>query len=401
LGAAPGVGAGDELRVLRLGLWVNSLLVAAKLAGGIWAGSISLVSDAFHSSADLITDLVAIWSVKLSSRPADERHPYGHGRAETLATLLCGSSLVGVAFLFVFLGLRDFLGFSLGSRLLEPPEPLAFWLALSSVVSKELLARYTILRSEALRNDLLKAKGLEHRSDALSSVVVVAGTGLSRLGGALVGLDGLAAAVVGLFIGWSALPLLLSSVHELMDGIPSGEEVERVKSLVGEVPGVMDFHKVRIRRLGPYASVDLHVLVDPSLDVVKAHEIASRVESTLGSYLGHRSTVVVHVEPFDPSSGGGIPSPGDPHAVGQPLEGGEVGPNGYEGEGQDHQRSLADDQAAQSQDDHPLGSLKEPSLALHPQGLGPGPDVAHHHRAGSSCEGEQQDGEAEGRSIPI
>lgn len=198
---APRVGAGEGLQVLRLGLWVNSALVAAKLVGGLWSGSISLVSDAFHSSADLLTDLVAIWSVKLSSKPADERHPYGHGRAETLATLLCGSSLVGVAFLFVFLGLRDFFGFFLGSHVPEPPEILAFWLALSSVISKELLARYTLLKAEALGNDLLRVKGLEHRSDALSSVVVVAGTGLSRLGGALVGLDGLAAAVVGLFIG--------------------------------------------------------------------------------------------------------------------------------------------------------------------------------------------------------
>lgn len=131
----------------------------------------------------------------------------------------------------------------------------------------------------------------------------------------------------------------------MMDAIPSGEEVERVKSLVGGVPGVMDFHKLRVRRLGPYTSVDLHVLVDPSLDVVKAHEIASRVESTLSSYLGRRSSVVVHVEPFSRSGGRGVLPSGEPHAVDQPLEGREVGPDGYDGEGQDHQSATPDDHA--------------------------------------------------------
>lgn len=292
-----------EERVSWVGLWVNTALVAVKYCAGILGHSAAMVADATHSMSDLITDVMAVIGFRLSSKPMDECHAYGHGRAETLLEGLCGISLLGAGLFILHGGLMGIWG-TINGQVPRPPEGFAALAALLSVVTKEWLYRYTDRWARQLRSFALRAKGLDHRSDALSSVGTLIGIGGAWwLGGSFAALDSVAAAAVSFFIIRSSIPIMGRSLNELMEGSLPKEELDLISEALDKTVGVMAHHHVRTRRIGPTAAVEAHILVDPHMALWEAHAIATEAERAIRNALGPRTMVTIHVEPWEEVGG--------------------------------------------------------------------------------------------------
>lgn len=280
-------------RVTVIGAIVNLLLAIIKIVLG-WIGhSQALIADGIHSLSDLISDGVVLVASKHGSRDPDPEHPYGHGRIETLATVI-----VGVLLFMVTAGIL----YDASLRLLEPEKLLTpGWLALAaavvSVIAKEILTQYTLAAAKRIRSSLLRANAWHHRSDAISSVVVIIGVGGSMAG--LPYLDAVAAIFVALMIAKIAWDLSWGGVRDLIDTGLDPETVERIRQVIMSVEGVEAMHMLRSRRLGADAFVDVHILVDPMLSVSEGHLISEKVRARLVRELEDVSDVTVHIDPED------------------------------------------------------------------------------------------------------
>lgn len=296
--AAPA--ATDELarsrgiqRATLVAILTNSLLTIGQVVIGLFAGAFSLVADAAHTLSDLITDLLVLLAGRRSADPADTNHPYGHGRIETVTTLVLGAVLgaVGVGFLW-----------SSGIRLqdigaLPQLHPAALVMALLTLAAKEGLFRYTLAAARRLNAPMLEANAWHARSDAASSLVVAAG-----IGGSLAGypfLEPLAAAVVGFLILHMGIRLAWKSVRELIDtGLPE-EELERLRATIRETPGVIGLHDMRTRRMADRVLCDAHVQVDPRLTVSEGHRVSDAVYLRVRAAHPEVRDVLVHIDPED------------------------------------------------------------------------------------------------------
>ncbi len=280
-------------RVTVIGAIVNLLLAIIKIVLG-WIGhSQALIADGIHSLSDLISDGVVLVASKHGSRDPDPEHPYGHGRIETLATVI-----VGVLLFMVTAGIL----YDASLRLLEPEKLLTpGWLALAaavvSVIAKEILTRYTLAAAKRIRSSLLRANAWHHRSDAISSVVVIIGVGGSMAG--LPYLDAVAAIFVALMIAKIAWDLSWEGVRDLIDTGLDAETVERIRQVIMSVEGVEAMHMLRSRRLGADAFVDVHIMVDSMLSVSEGHLISEKVRARLVRELKDVSDVTVHIDPED------------------------------------------------------------------------------------------------------
>ena len=271
----------------------NSLLTIGQVVIGLFAGAFSLVADAAHTLSDLVTDLLVLLAGRHSADPADTNHPYGHGRIETVTTLVLGAVLgaVGVGFLW-----------SSGIRLqdieaLPVLHPAALVMALLTLAAKEGLFRYTLAAARRLNAPMLEANAWHARSDAASSLVVAAG-----IGGSLAGypfLEPLAAAVVGFLILHMGLRLAWKSIGELIDtGLPE-EELERLRATIRETPGVIGLHDMRTRRMADRVLCDAHVQVDPRLTVSEGHRVSDSVYLRVRAAHPEVRDVLVHIDPED------------------------------------------------------------------------------------------------------
>jgi cation diffusion facilitator family transporter len=282
---------GDEaVRITLIGIGINLGLIGLKFGVGLATGSVALIADGVHSLSDLATDLVVVGGLRLSRRPADRSHAYGHGKFETVA-----ATLVALALLVAggWIASEAVAGLIAGA--ISVPGPVVAGVAALSVVSKEWLFRATRRVARRLRSSALAANAWHQRSDALSSVAVLVG-GLAVTLGFPHGDRG-AAIAVAFLIGWAAVGILRRAVYELTEGALSAAEQERVAQAIAGVEGVRSWHKLRTRRSGQGAFVDVHVQVDPRLSVAESHAIASRVERAVRETLGGTGSVVVHVEP--------------------------------------------------------------------------------------------------------
>ncbi len=285
------------------GSLVTISLILVKLVAGILGHSAALVADALHSVSDLCNDAVVILGYRWGRRPEDESHPYGHGKVETLATVIVGGLLIAVG---VSLGIRS-LSALFGPRPLQEPGIIALVAAAISIAAKETIYRRTIRIAERLDSRLLMANAWDHRSDVLASTAALVGVGISRLG--LFWGDAAAAMVVCAFIvrmGWSfGWPSLL----DLLD-TSAGEELHRdIGAAVLEVPGVHGYHDLRTRRLGRDVFVDVDVEVTSELNVVQGHDVARAVRKALLDQVPSVRDAMVHVEPRG-ARGGGVYSEG-------------------------------------------------------------------------------------------
>ena len=278
-------------RVTYVGMAVNIVIALLKGVGGVAFSSQALFADAVHSLSDLVTDIAVVWGVRYWTAPADEEHPYGHGKIEALVTLFIALALVVVA-----LGLgRQAVG-SLIRGEATVPGVAAFFFALVSVVSKDALFRWTRRVARVVHSPALEANAWHHRSDALSSIPVAIAVAVAYFWPSLAWIDAVGAILVSLFILGVAWSIAKPALQELVDA-RMDDKAASVAAVASQVPGVIHVHRVRARRYGGAFAADLHVHVDPSLSVVEGHEIGHAVQDALKSSDLDVTDAVVHVEP--------------------------------------------------------------------------------------------------------
>ena len=285
-------------RVTLTGSVVNLLLLVFKFAAGILGHSAAMVADAVHSLSDFATDLIVMAFVRISSKPEDESHAYGHGKYETLATAIIGTVLFGVAVGIFWNGVTAIYHVICG-EVLPQPSMLALAAALLSVALKEWVFRYTIRVGKQVRSAAVIANAWHHRSDALSSV----GTSVGIGGAVLLGsywtlLDPMAAVVVSLFIARVSIKLLVPCVDELLEKSLSPEIEETIRSIILKQPGVSSPHHLRTRRIGNAVAIEVHIRMEGSLPLTEAHAAASSIEQQLKQEFGPHTIISIHVEPL-------------------------------------------------------------------------------------------------------
>lgn len=285
-------------RVTFIGSIVNAALVALKLIAGIWGRSSALVADGIHSLTDFITDVIVLVFVKLSGKPRDKVHSYGHGKFETLATLIIGVFLTVAGIGLMVSGVRKIIS-SLNGEMLPEPTWLAFAVAAASIVVKEILYRYTVKVGRKVESDATIANAWHHRSDAISSLGTMAGIG----GAIILGddwriLDPLAAVLVSIFIIKSGHDIIRPAINELLEGALPEKQSAEISGLIGSVNGVKGFHNLRTRKIGNAIAVDVHVKMDGKLLLEEAHDIATLVEERIRDRFGKESIVNIHMEPL-------------------------------------------------------------------------------------------------------
>jgi len=283
----------ETRRVTLIGSALDLVLGVGKIFAGYVGSSQALIADGVHSLSDLVTDFMVLFAAKHGSREADEEHPYGHARIETMTTVALGLALIAVS-----LGI----GYDAVNRLLHPE--LQFhpgWLALAvagiSIVSKEVIYQYTLRVAERLRSNLLRANAWHSRSDAISSVIVFVG-----VLGSMAGLSYLdAVATIGVVymiakIGWD---LSWHSIRELIDTALDTERVDKIREYIKDMDGVVDLHLLRTRRMGADALVDVHIQVGSHLSVSEGHHISETVRKRLIDEFDEVTDVMVHIDPED------------------------------------------------------------------------------------------------------
>ena len=288
-------------QIYRVTLWggaMNALLLVFKFVAGIMGHSAAMVADAVHSLSDFVTDVIVLVFVHISGKPKDKSHDYGHGKYETLAMTFIGLALLMVAIGIVYEGLVKITAW-VGGEQLETPGMLAFWAALLSIAIKESIFRYSIAKARQLNSQAVEANAWHHRSDALSSVGTALGIGGAIfLGQRWAVLDPLASVIVGLFIVKVSVELLRSGFGDLMEQSLPDEVEQEMLQLAASVPGVVEPHDLRTRRIGSHYAIELHILMDGNISLREAHERASEVEELLRQRYGEETHVAVHVEPL-------------------------------------------------------------------------------------------------------
>ena len=289
---------GEIARVTLIGCVVNLLLMCLKAVAGVAGHSAAMISDAVHSLSDFVTDIIVLVFVRVSGRPQDDGHDYGHGKFETIATLFIGLALAAAAVAIVVSGAQKLAAWLQGEEL-PSPGMFALWAALISIIVKEILYHYTRIRGKKLDSPALVANAWHHRSDALSSIGAAIGIGGAiLLGDRWTVLDPLASIVVGAMLVKVAWDLLGPSFRELTDSsLPANTENEML-TIINGIEGVKDPHNLRTRRVGNLIAAEVHIRLDGNLSLAEAHEKASEVERRIKERFGPQSHIIVHMEPW-------------------------------------------------------------------------------------------------------
>ena len=284
-------------QVTLVGGVVNVVLLLFKFVAGIVGHSAAMVADAIHSLSDFVTDLIVLVFVRISGKPEDKSHDYGHGKYETLAMTIIGMALLAVAIGIVYSGMTKIIAWANGAQL-EAPGMLALWAALLSVLLKEGVYRYSMVKARQLKSQAVEANAWHHRSDALSSIGTAVGIGGAIfLGQRWTVLDPIASVIVGLFIVKVSIDLLRDGIGDLMEqSLPDVIEDE-ILGLVASLPDVVEPHDLRTRRIGNHYAIELHILMDGDITLREAHDKASEVEDLLRERYGEETHIAVHVEP--------------------------------------------------------------------------------------------------------
>ena len=284
-------------KVTLVGGVANVILLLFKFIAGVLGHSAAMVADAVHSLSDFVTDVVVLVFVRISAKPKDKSHDYGHGKYETLAMTMIGVVLFVVAIGIIYSGTTKIVLWINGETL-EAPGMLALWAALISIVLKEGVYRYSMVKARELNSQAVEANAWHHRSDALSSMGTAIGIGGAIfLGQRWTVLDPIASVVVGAFIVKVSADLLRNGIGDLMEqSLPDAIE-EEILHLVASLPGDVKPHDLCTRRLGNHYAIELHILMDGDVSLREAHDKASEVEDLLRKHYGEETHVAVHVEP--------------------------------------------------------------------------------------------------------
>lgn len=286
-------------KVTWVGFGVNVALTVGKLLCGFLGRSGAMIADGVHSLSDFVTDFVVLLFVKLSAKPKDEKHDYGHGKFETLATILIGLSLFGVAVGIVVQNVLRIADVVRGD-VIPRPAVAALLAAGVSIIAKELLFWYTLAAAKRINSPAVKANAWHHRSDAISSVASLLGIGGAFFFGEQWRiLDPIAALVVALLIGKVAYGLVVPGISEMLERSLPAEVEREIRELVMQESKFQDFHNLKTRRIGAYVAIEFHVRVYGGMSVFESHGATSFAERRLRERFGGGTQIIIHVEPVE------------------------------------------------------------------------------------------------------
>ena len=287
-------------RVTITGSIVNLLLLIGKFAAGILGNSAAMIADAVHSLSDFLTDIIVIAMVRLSNKPADCDHDYGHGKYETIASSIIGVALVVVGVMIGWNGIEKIVAF-FNDEPQQSPEIIALVAALASIALKEWLFRVTRRVARAVNSTALEANAWHHRSDAFSSIGTAIGIGGAvLLGGKWAVLDAIAAVVVSVMIITAAMRMLRRASGELLEeSLPKATE-DRITAIVYQDPMVHDIHNLYTRRIGSSIAIEMHLRLPGSITLEEAHKHTTGIERNLRLEFGKATHIMLHMEPDKP-----------------------------------------------------------------------------------------------------
>lgn len=294
-----------EKEIFRVTIWggiINVVLLVVKFVAGIFGHSAAMIADAVHSLTDFATDVVVLIFVHLGNKPADRGHDYGHGKYETLATAIIGTSLLAVGVLIFCSGAGKTWRVIQG-EMLPSPGKVALVAAVASIVLKEWAYRFTVKVGKRCQSEAVVANAWHHRSDALSSVGTMIGIGGAiLLGNRWTVLDPLASIVVSVFIVRAAWQLMMESMRELTEASLSDEDEAVIMHIAASEPGVSEVHNLRTRRVGNRIAIEMHARMLGSTPLVEAHLHATAIEHRLKEHFGPDTLVSIHLEPVKEKS---------------------------------------------------------------------------------------------------
>ena len=285
-------------RLALLGASINAALAAVKIVSGILGNSYALVADGIESLLDLFGSLVIYGGLTFAARPPDDSHPYGHGKAESIAAIVVALSVIAAAIGLAVQSVRE---------IVTPhhaPAPFTLLVLVGVVLVKETLFRKVLHAGQEMHSSAVQADAWHHRSDAITSIAAFIGISIALLGGpGWEPADDWAALLACGLIAFNGWRLLLPPLHEVMDTAPPPMVVEQVRAIAAGVPGAAEIDQCRIRKMGLEFYVDIHVGVDAALSVREGHEIAHAVKDAIRSANPAIADVLVHIEPAGERSG--------------------------------------------------------------------------------------------------
>lgn len=279
-------------KIIQVGFWVNAVLMVMKLAAGYWGRSDAVFADGIESACDFIAIGSTMVALKLGRQPYDEQHPYGHGRAESLAALLI-SLVICATGIWIFVDAVQ----TILRHDFKAPGWIAVAAAALTIVIKEWLYRFSSATGRQLESPSLLAIAQDHRKDALTSIATLAGVAGAFFGWGI--MDPLAAALTAFFIlhiGWETFR---GAAHDLMDGSVHGEYLQDVTALSEAVEHVEHVHEIRARRSGQYIIIDLKLDMDPEMTVKQSHDVATEVKRRIFERFSNVGDVMIHINPHD------------------------------------------------------------------------------------------------------
>lgn len=279
-------------KIIRIGFWINAVLMIIKLSAGYWGNSDAVFADGIESGCDFIAIFTTLYALKMGRKPYDSLHPYGHGRAESLAALLVALLIAATGVWILWDAVHTIIG-----QDFSHPQPIAVAAAAATIIIKTLLYRYSISTGKDLESPALMAVAADHRKDAITSIATLVGVLGATLGVGI--LDPLAAALTSLFIihiGWQTFA---SSAHDLMDGTAPEEFNQQVINLAEGVRQVEHVHEIRTRRSGQYYIIDLKLDMDPQMTVKESHDVITEVKRLIFERMNNVGDVMIHINPHD------------------------------------------------------------------------------------------------------
>ncbi|MHC4508847.1 MAG: cation diffusion facilitator family transporter [Planctomycetota bacterium] len=286
--------AAKQIRsVTYLGIAVNLSLALIKGVIGVLTGSLALLADGIHSLSDFATDIAVLLGLHLGSKEPDQCHPYGHGRAETFSAAVIALVLISVGGTMIY-----YATMAIARDEMTPPRLGILVGAVISVGAKEWLYRVTKAAAIRSHSPALYANAWHHRSDALSSIAVAIGF-LSLILGFGHG-DQVAAITVAVMIIWVGVRVISDALREFAEAAVDSDTIAHIKDIINSDSSIRQWHRLRTRTVGREVFLDLHILVDPDLNVTAAHEIAERLENAMDEQIARPTNITVHIEPDIP-----------------------------------------------------------------------------------------------------
>ncbi len=291
-------GRAQEIRKITvIGAIVNIILTLLKIIAGVFGRSAAMVADGIHSLSDLLSDIVVLAFTHISSKGKDKDHSFGHGKFETLATLIVSVILAAVGGRLMVNGVKSIIE-AINGNSIPAPGTIALWAAIISIVSKEILYQATIRTAKRANSPVAMANAWHHRSDALSSIGSLAGiAGAMVLGENWTILDPIASCCISIAIIIVAVKMALPSLEELLETSLPDEIEKDIISVANSVQGVENIHELKTRRNGISYIIDAHIVVNPRISVTEAHNIATDVENAIREKYGNETQINTHIEP--------------------------------------------------------------------------------------------------------